>query len=46
MALQEITVTLRFKVEHKPDSPAHLTQVAENYLRSKGITLLNNVIEI
>jgi len=43
---QQLTVTIEFQTEHKPDTEEHLKQVAENYFRSKGVVLQDGKIVI
>ena len=39
---QQLTITINYKVEHTPANPQHLHQIAKNYLKGKGITLLDD----
>lgn len=36
---QTLTITFKFKEEHKPGSDEHLRIILETYLAGKGITL-------
>jgi hypothetical protein len=45
--MQQITITLQFQTEHKPDDPTRLLRVAQAYFRGKGVTLTDDcTIEI
>lgn len=41
---QEIIITFRFTVKHTPNNEAHLKQVAQEYLRSKGVLLTDELV--
>jgi len=44
--MQTITLTVEFKVEHKPDNETHLRYIAERYLGSKGVIIRDGKIVI
>ena len=37
--MQTITITAEFQVKHTPDNEAHLRQVINSYLKSKGVNV-------
>jgi hypothetical protein len=43
---QQLTITIEFTSAHVPDTEEHLKQVAENYLRGKGVVLQDGIIKI
>lgn len=44
--MQTLNITLKYKVKHNPGNEPHLKVIAENYFRSKGVKLEDNLIEI
>lgn len=43
---QELEIKVIFKVKHSPGTPEHLEQIVENYLRPKGISMVDRVIYV
>jgi len=41
---QTTTLTVEFKVEHKPDNETHLRYIAERYLEGKGVIIRDGKI--
>lgn len=37
--MQEITITVRFKVKHSPATDSHLQQILLNYFTPKGVAI-------
>lgn len=40
--MDELTLTIKFKVKHEPGTPQHLHEILKAYLRGKGIDLLDD----
>lgn len=43
---QELEIKIIFLKRHSPGNEQHLEQIVENYLRPKGITLVDRVIYV
>ena len=46
MPPQELTITVKFLVEHSPGSESHLIQILTSFLKAKGIELKDKTIEL
>lgn len=43
---QELEIKIVFKVRHSPGNEQHLEQIVENYLRPKGVTMVDKIIYV
>lgn len=43
---QELAIKIVFKVKHSPGNEQHLEQIVENYLRPKGVTMVDKIIYV